>query len=370
MHGFALGIHTRPLNPERLRELRVVQHGPGRLHWVVAAYDFPGAHRGGARLAVAEDKLLTAGGFHAEAAAYERLMREAAAAPPGAWPRDLSISYDYGVEINAFAKCFAVLAAGDAAAPPGLAAELKALADRYLDAYRPHFVEGFWRGENTVFSRQIAFVIMAAATLLRATGEERYRRDLAALVEVLLQFEQPLPDTGAGPDSGFLMGVRSSRDIHVDCHSAALLALAHAAPFLPEMGIAAAIERGLGAYALVTGSIEWLGATRKVDTVGIRWTDEAGQPRVSHAFWNFHVGLTLRLFRALRESPDAGLRALHAKHAERLAVLEPLLLRQVALGTREHRGWPGDPQFLAVERDEFGNPALGAARPAGAHLGL
>lgn len=332
MHGFALGIHSRPRDPERLRELRVVQHGAGRLHWVVAAYDFPGRHPGGARLAVAEDKLLTAGGFPAEAAAYERLMREAAAAPPEAWPRDLSISYDYGVEINAFAKGFAVLAAGEAAAPPGLAAELKALADRYLDTYRAQFVDGFWRGENTVFSRQIAFVIMAAATLLRATGEVRYRADLAALVAVLLQFEQPL---GPG-EGGFLMGLRSSRDIHVDCHSAALLALAHAAPFLPEMDLAAVIERGLGAYALVTGTIEWLGETRKVDTLGIRWTDDAGAPRLSHAFWNFHGGLTLRLFRALRESPEAGLRALHARHAERLAVLEPLLLRQIDLATRDH----------------------------------
>ena len=335
MHGFALGIHSRPINAERLRELRVVRNAQGRLHWVVAAYDFPGAHRG-TRLAVAEDKLLTAGGFHAEAAAYERLMREAAAAPPGAWPRDLSISYDYGVEINAFAKGFAVLAAGDVAAPPGLAAELKALADRYLDAYRAQFVEGFWRGENTVFSRQIAFVIMAAATLLRATGEDRYRRDLAALVEVLLQFEQPLQDAEAGPASGFLMGVRSSRDIHVDCHSAALLALSHAAPWLPDAGIAAAIDRGLEAFALVTGTIEWLGTVRKVDTLGIRWTDDGGQPRLSHAFWNFHVGLTLRLFRALQDSPDAGLQAVYAKHAERLAVIEPLLLRQVALGTRQH----------------------------------
>lgn len=336
MHGFALGIHSRPHDPARLRELRVVQNDPGRLHWVVAAYDFPGSHPGGARLAVAEDKLLTAGGFHAEAAAYERLMREAAAAPPEAWPRDLSISYDYGVEINAFAKCYAVLAAGEAPAPPGLAAELKGLADRYLDAYRTHFVEGFWRGENTVFSRQIAFVILAAATMLRATGEERYRHDLAALAEVLLQFEQPLgsPDTGA--ESGFLMGVRSSRDIHVDCHSAALLALAHAAPWLPEMRIPEAIDRGLNAYALVTGTIEWLGETKKVDTLGIRWTDDAGQARLSHAFWNFHAGLTLRLLRALRESPDERLRALHAKHAERLAVIEPLLRRQVALGTRSH----------------------------------
>lgn len=332
MHGFALGIHTRPLDPDRLRELRVVQHGPGRLHWVVAAYDFPGRHRGGARLAVAEHKLLTAGGFPTEAATYERLMREAAAAPPDAWPRDLSISYDYGVELNAFAKGFAVLAAGEVTAPPGLAAELKTLADRYLDAYRAQFLDGFQRGENTVFSRQIGFVILAAATMLRATGEDRYRADLAALVAVLLQFEQPL-----GPaEGGFLMGLRSSRDIHVDCHSAALLALAHAAPHLPEMEIAAAIDRGLGAYALVTGSIEWLGETRKVDTIGIHWTDDAGQARLSHAFWNFHAGLTLRLFRALRESPDAGLRALHAKHADRLAVLEPLLRHQVALGTRAH----------------------------------
>jgi hypothetical protein len=335
MHGFALAIHTRPHDPARLRELRAVQNDPGRLHWVVAAYDFPGAHRG-ARLSITEDKLLTAGGFHAEAAAYERLMREAAAAPPDAWPRDLSISYDYGVEINAFAKCFAVLAAGEVAAPPGLAAELKALVDRYLDAYRAHFVEGFWRGENTVFSRQIAFVILAAATMLRSTGEDRYRRDLAALVEVLLQFEHPLPDAAAGPASGFLMGLRSSRDIHVDCHSAALLALAHAAPWLPESDIAAVIDRGLEAYALVTGTIEWLGAVRKVDTLGIHWTDDAGQKRLSHAFWNFHAGLSLRLFRALRESPDAGLRALHAKHGERLAVIEPLLLHQVALATREH----------------------------------
>lgn len=336
MHGFALAIHSRPLEPGRLRELRVVQNDPGRLHWVVAAYDFPGMQRGGARLAAAEDKLLTAGGFHAEAAAYERLMRDAAAAPPEAWPRDLSISYDYGVEINAFAKGFAVLAAGGVAAPPGLAAELKALTDRYLDAYRALFVEAFWRGENTVFSRQIAFVIMAAATMLRATGEERYRQDLAALVEVLLQFEHPLRDPETGEASGFLMGVRSSRDIHVDCHSAALLALAHAAPFLPDGGIAAAIDRGMEAYALVTGTIEWLGAVRKVDTLGIRWTDDGGQQRLSHAFWNFHVGLTLRLFRALRDSPDAGLRTLHAKHAARLAVIEPLLQRQVALGTQAH----------------------------------
>ena len=335
MHGFALCIHSRPHDPARLKELRVVQQRAGRLHWVVAAYHFPGRHRG-TRLAVAEDKLLTAGGLPGEAAAYLRLMRDAAAAPPDAWPRDLSISYDYGVEIDAFAKCHAALAAGEAAGPPGLAAELKVLTDRYLDVYQAWFVDGFWAGGNTVFSRQIAFVIMAAATMLRATREEKYRRHLAALTEVLLQFEVALNDAQAGPEGGFLMGIRSSRDLHVDCHSAALLALTHAAPWLPDLRIEAAIDRGLNAYALVTGSIEWQGAARKVDTLGLRWTDDAGTPRLSHAFWNYHAGLTLRLLRALRDSPDARMRALYARHAGRIAVIEPLLQRQIAMSTRQH----------------------------------
>lgn len=335
MHGFALCIHTRPHDPAKLQELRIVQQQPNRLHWVVAAYHFPGQHRG-IRLAAAEDKLLTAGGFPTEAPAYARLMQEAAEAAPDAWPRDLSISYDYGVEINAFAKGYAVLAAGEVDGPPGLADELKELTDRYLDAYQARFVSGFWEGENAVFSRQIAFVIMAAATMLRATGDERYRSHLAALVEVLLQFEVALPDAQAGSESGFLMGLRSSRDIHVDCHSAALLALTCAAPWLPDPRIEMAIDRGLNAYALVTGSIEWAGGVKKVDTLGLHWIDDAGKARVSHAFWNFHVGLTLRLLHALQYSPDARMRALYVRHAERIAVIEPLLRRQIALSRRYH----------------------------------
>ena len=260
-----------------------------------------------------------------------------------------------------------MLAAGDAAAPPGLAAELKALADRYLDAYRAHFVEGFRRGENTVFSRQIAFVIMAAATLLRATGEDRYRRDLAALVEVLLQFEQPLQDAERRPDSGFLMGVRSSRDIHVDCHSAALLALSACRAWLPDAGIAAAIDRGIEAFALVTGrSNGWARCGRSTRSASAGPT-MAGQPRLSHAFWNFHVGLTLRLFRALQELTRCRVAgAVYAKHAESAwRCIEPLLLRQVALGTRQHEDGgrsavPGCPRETNSETQPWVR-----ARPAG-----
>ena len=46
------------------------------------------------------------------------------------------------------------------------------------------------------------------------------------------------------------MGVHSSRIVFVDCHSAALLALAVAAGFLSDPRLPEAIDRGLGAYCL------------------------------------------------------------------------------------------------------------------------
>ncbi|WP_128080064.1 hypothetical protein [Roseicella frigidaeris] len=332
MRGFALGVHTRSLTPGNLHELRVVQKQK-RLHWVVAAYRFPGAHRG-TRLVAAEDKLLTAGGFYDEAAEYLRLMRQASDMPPDAWPRDLSISYDYGVEINAFAKAHAMFASGEVEAPPGLADEMRRMTDRYLEVYDAQFVRAFWDGKNTVFCRQLAFVILAVATMMRSTGEEQYRKRLADLVEVLLQFQVTLPGDIAGPETGFLMGVRSVRDMHVDCQSAALLALIHAAPWLPDERIAAAIDRGLNAYALVTGRFMWAEKPRKVDTVGIHWKDGGGKPRLSMAFWNFHAGLTLRMLRALRQSPVVTLRSIEARHADRLDMIETVLLRQLARATQ------------------------------------
>ena len=109
--GFALAIHSAPRQPERLTELDVRVLRPGRLHLVRALYRFPGSCRG-ARLVIGEDKLLTAGGFYSRTADYAALMRDAIAANPTRRAAlDYSVSYDYGAEINTFAKCYAVAAA-------------------------------------------------------------------------------------------------------------------------------------------------------------------------------------------------------------------------------------------------------------------
>jgi hypothetical protein len=328
MHGFALGIHSLPRPGAPLKELRVVRNPDGKLHWVVAAYEFAGRHRG-ARLTIGEDKLITAGGFYDELSPYHDLLTRVLHSGREEWPRDFSISYDYGVEINAFAKGYAAEAGAGGGAHSQLATRLRNLVDRFLAVYETQFVAQFRNGRNAVFSRQLAFVILAAATMLRATGEQIYRRQLAALVDIMLQFECPGAETAAGPEGGFLMGVHSSRDLHVDCHSAALLGLVRAAPLVDDPRISAAIDRGLNAYSLVSNVHEWLGQHNKIDTLGLRWTDGDGQPRVSDAFWNYHVGLTLRLLRALSETDYPPLVALRQKYGTRMETFEHLLLLQI-----------------------------------------
>ena len=79
--------------------------------WCVRATAFRGRAAASA-WSIGEDKLLTAGGFYSRTAEYAALMREAIAANPTRRAAlDYSVSYDYGAEINAFAKCYAVAAA-------------------------------------------------------------------------------------------------------------------------------------------------------------------------------------------------------------------------------------------------------------------
>jgi hypothetical protein len=132
--GLALAIHTAPREPERLVGLDTWVKQQGRLHLVRARYRFDGACRG-ARLVVAEDKVLTAGGFYDRTADYAEIIRNAVRVKANRRnPLDLSISYDYGAEINAFAKCFAVCASAQPVPQPqALRDELRALFDRYLE---------------------------------------------------------------------------------------------------------------------------------------------------------------------------------------------------------------------------------------------
>jgi hypothetical protein len=327
--GDALAIHTVPRGPARLAAIETEVRPAGKLYRVVATYHFPGPQRDG-RLMAAEWKLITAGGFYNRVADYVGFVREAVAArsvQQAAY--DFSISYDYGVTINAFAKCFAVCASGEA--PPQAASlrdEMRALFDLYLDYYFECYVNVHAQQPNAIFSREIAFVVLGVVTMYKATGADHYRQRLVSLCDVLLDFEVRSVDVAGNPASGFLMRLDSPRAAYVDCHSAALLALTRAAGHIGDPRLAAAIDRGLAGYVLETCRVD-AGRPRKVDTVSTTMIDDNGICRTENPFANFKVGMTLRFFNALRKAADPALQEVAARHRDRIELFEIILRRQL-----------------------------------------
>ena len=331
--GDALALHTAPREPARLTEIDTTGEIPGRLHRASARYSFPGNQRG-AVLTAAEDKLLTGGGLYERVSDYAGFMRDAVAnkaAQQAAY--DFSTSYDYGVVINAFAKCFASCSALPGA--EALQAELRSLVDEQLEHFLGFTIEGHRAGKNTVFSRELAFVILGAVTMYRATRAEQYRGYLGRLCEALLDLERQYSDAGGEPASGFIMRIDALPIAHVDCHSASLLALVQAAGVIDDARLFAAIDRGLGAYCLETAAVD-AGGRYRVDTVGTLVIDPEGARRSEPAFWSFKVGLTLRLFAALRRATEPRLREIAARHHERMDLFKKILLRQLERSMTQH----------------------------------
>jgi hypothetical protein len=336
--GDALAIHTVPRGPAPLAAIETEVRPAGKLYRAIATYGFPGGQRG--RLAASEWKLITAGGFYNRVADYAGFIRDAVAT--GSLQQaahDFSISYDYGVTINAFAKCFAVCASG-AIAPDVVASadDLRSLFDLYLEYYFDLYVNEHARQPNTIFSRELAFVILGVVTMYRATGADEYRRRLARLCDVLLDFEVRFDDVAGNPASGFLMRLDSPRAAYVDCHSAALLALTQAARYISDPRLAAAIDRGLAGFFLETCRVDVSGP-RKIDTVSTMMIDDHGTCRSENPFWNFKVGMTLRFFKTLRSTSDSVLQAVAARHRDRIELFEIILRRQLERSiTERHDG--------------------------------
>ena len=327
--GDCFAIHSMSRDPERLSEIETVVRRLGWLGRTVARYSFPGSQCG-ARLVVGERKLLTGGGFYDRIADYAALMRSAVSAmstEEAVW--DLSTSYDYGSKINAFAKCFAVSKAGNTAAEPARDLdELQSLFDFYLDCYFKLFIDIHQAQQNSIFSRDLSFVILGVVTMYRVTNTPDYLRRLAQLCDVLLEFEVRFVNVSGDPASGFLMRMNSPRAAYVDCHSAALLALTQAVRYLDNPRLVAAIERGLANYFVETGTVTG-GWPYEIDTVSTSMVDRRGKRRTENTFWNFKVGMTLRFLAALRRSPNPSLRSIVARHHERMELFETVLRRQL-----------------------------------------
>ncbi len=328
--GDSLAIHTLPRKPAQLAAIEAVSENGGELSRVVTRYSFPG-RQSRIRLTAGEHKLLTGGGFYNRIDDYIGFMRDAIAhSATQLAAYDYSISYDYGVVLNAFAKCFAACGV-----VPGLSnvdqlqGELRALIDVYLRHYLSISITGHREGRNTVFSRELAFVILATVTMYQATDELQYRTYLGELCNALLDLEWQYADVTGAPASGFIQKIDVPRKIaHVDCHSASLFALVQAAPLVGDDRLIAAIDRGLRAYCLQTAVVD-LGRPHRVDAVGTLLIDEAGAPQTETTYWNFKVGLTLRLFLALRNSADQAVQAVAAKHRERIELFEMILRHQL-----------------------------------------
>jgi hypothetical protein len=352
--GDALAIHTVPRGPAHLAAVETEVRPAGKLYRAVATYHFPGPHHGG-RLVAAEWKLITAGGFYNRVAEYVSLVREAVAARPVQQAaHDFSISYDYGVTINAFAKCFAVCASGRAAPPPGSSLdEMRSLFDLYLDYYFECYVNVHAQQPDAIFSREIAFVVLGVVTMYKATGADHYRHRLASLCEVLLDFEVRSADVAGNPASGFLMRLDSPRAAYVDCHSGALLALTQAARYISDPRLAAAIDRGLAGYVLETCRVD-VGGPRKIDTVSTTMIDDHGTCRTENPFWNFKAGMTLRFFNALRQATDPALQAVAARHYDRIELFEFILRRQLerSIAEREDGMEIGSAEIVSTTNSE------------------
>ena len=302
--GDAVAVHSVPAGPQPLAGIEVTVETPGRLHRVCARYEFPGRHRGG-RLVTAEHKLITAGGFYDRVADYAAFVREAAAAkgtPQAAY--DFSISYDYGVTLNAFAKCFAVAAVEPQLLPASSSPdELRTLFDETLNHYFALYVDRHEQRPNGIFSRELAFAVLGVATMYRATGSDVYRHRLSRMCDVLLDFEMQFDDGTGSLASAFLMRKDSPRAAFVDCHSAVLLALTQASRYVACPRLAETIDRALVSYGIDTCRFQH----GIVDTISALMVDEQGNRHTENAFWNFKAGITLRFFAALRATEDPAL---------------------------------------------------------------
>ncbi len=331
MRGFALAIHCLPREPGRIAGLRMVPASIHTLGWLAAEHRFEGS-QAGATLVAAERRLITSGGFYNHPDEYAALMRDDALVAGGR-VTDISISYDYGAELVAFARIVRLLS-GAGPPDPAMREEAQALYDRLLAVFRDRMLGAERLRPGSVFSRPLSFVVQSLCDMVLATGEARYHEALEEAAEVLLDFGREQTDVAGRPNLVFLMGQKAPA-AHLDCQSAAILALARAAPLLTEALRARAVEaadRAMGAFAIATVAVD-LGGPKLQDLVTVEHVAGGGRQHYN-GFWNFSVALALRAFRALARSADPGMREVSARHAERVSLLRTLIQRQFRASLR------------------------------------
>jgi hypothetical protein len=336
MSGFAVAIHSLPVDPARVTGLKGRCNMAGRLHWVVSEHAFAGPQTG--RITAAERKMLTSGGFYADTALYaETLARHLD--DTGLPPMDFSVSYDYGAEINAMARCLRTLAQPDPPIAGDEAAELREQLTNKLNiliaAYDRYFMQPARRDPSVVFSRSLAFVAFAHIELLKIGENAASSQALREACALIASFERPNTGLDGKPQSGFVMGTSVDALPYVDCHAPCLLALVRATTILGSDEWLDAIDRGLSAFCLDTQKFFFLG-DQKIDVVCVDFEDTRGKRHRLETFWNFKSGLCLQLFGAIRASSHPGLQRVWEKNRLRIELLEGFMRARIDLSLRHH----------------------------------
>lgn len=333
MAGFAAAIHSLPEDPSRVIALNAAAADDG-LIWAVSEHRFDG--RASGRLTARERKIITSGGFYADAVLYaDVLARQLGLGERQGMAVDLSISYDYGAEINAIARCLRVLASDAApqiADAPALRKRLEAGFLALNAAYDRYFVQPAHHDLSAVFSRSLAYVAFAHAELAGGEANAARRQSLREICDLIMGFEKINTGLDGAMQSGFVMGTDIDGLPYVDCHAACLLALVRGTDILGGDDWLGAIDRGLSAFCLDT-QVVW---DRKVDVVCVEFQDPAGVRHRTETFWNFKAGLCLQLFHALKSTQAPALRDIWTKHARRMETFEGILRNQIGQSVRTH----------------------------------
>jgi hypothetical protein len=138
-----------------------------------------------------ERRILLAGGLYSDWPKYAPFLKRM---DPDFNGVDLTISYDYGAEINGVASLYLsdqkrLSEAHEALQPIAYKPEVKKWIDDHLDAYQKYFLVKENGMYPHVFSRGLSFVILGTDALFRSTHEQKYRELMLRLAKVLWSFK-------------------------------------------------------------------------------------------------------------------------------------------------------------------------------------
>ena len=336
--GFSYGIHVLVRDSARLSAVVANGQKAGMLHWVALSYVI-GRVEPGATVSVAEERMLTGGGYYDALEHYETVLR---AGLGGGY--DPSMTYDIGAELNAVAAQIVLAAHGCYANPPSpeRLATLTAWYDRHLQRYFDFIRPGSADDLARVFTRGIGYVVLSLDCMLRATGAAHYRERMDVAVGLILRMGRRLP---CGRDEHDLTfgDVWSSHVPFLDNHAACLLALSRAIYHGdPSGALARAIGEAVLGIKLHTGVIT-LNPQHTIAADSLATIDCGTDRHADTGFWNFKLGVVLRAMHVIERAVTAGVLTLDPLVQRRVALRRDLCIELLGMSMRWHQTADGSP---------------------------